>query len=273
MILTDSKCHLYAIIQCGDALIFDKNNGLDVPLRNIPYQEIGAVVGDFIPGQSAITPENVLHHERIIEQLMHHFTLLPVRFGTILADDREVVALLAARYAAFRRNLARVANRVEVGLKVLWPGEEIRQEIEVASPQVARIRAEVDLAGPGRNYLLKRLQAQAVIEEMRQRAIDLSKTINRTLLVHAAEGTSDPLVSLYLMMSGHYLVERARVEPFRQAVAKLESEQRDPKGTFSLRFLCSGPWPPYNFIDREGEVYGEEENGRPNGTRECVRRP
>ncbi len=273
MILTDSKCHLYAIIQCGDALIFDKNNGLDVPLRNIPYQEIGAVVGDFIPGQSAVTPENVLHHERIIEQLMHHFTLLPVRFGTILTDDREAAALLGAHYAAFQRNLRRVANRVELGLKILWSGKEIRRQIEDSSSQVARLRAEADWARPGKRYLLKRLQAQAVIEEMRQRAIDLSETIHRTLLVHAAEGTCDPLVSLDLMMSGHYLVERARVEPFRQAVAKLESEQRDPKETFSLRFLCSGPWPPYNFIDREGGAYGEEENGRPSGTREGVRRP
>ena len=244
------KRYLYAIVQSGDTLILDARNGYAVPLRNIPYQGIGAVVGDFIPGKGAVTPENVLRHERIVEQLMHRFTLLPVRFGTVLADDREVEALLAARYAAFQRNLQRVANRVELGILVLWRDEEIRREIEVASPLDERNRAEVALAGPGRNYLLKRMQEQVVIEEMRRRAIDLSETIHRTLLAYASEGMCDSFVSPSLVMRAHYLVERARGEQFRQVVAGLESEPRDSKGT-GIHFLCSGPWPPYNFIDQE----------------------
>jgi hypothetical protein len=95
------------------------------------------------------------------------------------------------------------------------------------------------------------------MEEMRERAIDLTETIHRILLAHAAEGICNSLVSPDLVMDAHYLVERARVEPFRLAVAKLESEQRDLQGTLpkglsvSLHFLCSGPWPPYNFIDPE----------------------
>ena len=250
------KRYLYAIVQCGNALIFDGSadqrscNDYEVPLRNIPYQEIGAVDGNLLPGKSAVTPENVLRHERIIEQLMRRFTLLPVRFGTVLADDREVEALLVARYATFQRNLKRVANRVELDIKILWPDEEIRREIQVSSPPVERIRVEAALAAPGKNYLLRRMQEQTVIEEMRRRAIDLSETIHRTLLHYASEGTCDSFVSPGLVMSAHYLVERARVEQFRQVVVGLESEPREPKGT-CLHFLCSGPWPPYNFIDQE----------------------
>ena len=63
------KRYLYAIVQSGDTLILDARNGYAVPLRNIPYQGIGAVVGDLIPGKGAVTPENVLRHERIVDVL------------------------------------------------------------------------------------------------------------------------------------------------------------------------------------------------------------
>ena len=237
--------YLYAIVRCGEPLTLDKQAGGEEALRNIPYQGVGAIIGDLLPNKSAATTDNVLHHERIVEQLMEHFTLLPVRFGTTLADDRQVESLLVARYPLFQRNLTRVANRIELSLKILWAGEQTQREIEGSNRLVEDARAAMITVGPGKDYLMKRLQALAVTGEMRRRATDLAEPIHRLLLTGAAEGTCALLASRDLVMSAHYLVEREQVSTFRHALARLESERRD------LHFLSSGPWPPYNFIDSE----------------------
>lgn len=238
------KRYLYAIVQCGEALVLDERQGYDVSLRNIPCQGIGAIAGDLLPGMGTATMDDVLRHERIVEQLMGRFTLLPVRFGTILADDGQVASLLAAHAPAFERNFKRVAHRVELGVKVLWAAHRYERETEDSSEWTARCARE-GAAGPGKQYLFKRLQALAVADERRRRAMDLTEAIHRRLLANAAEGACAPSVSLNLVMNAHYLVEKTEIESFRQTVMRLESEQPD------LSFLCSGPWPPYNFIDPE----------------------
>jgi hypothetical protein len=41
-----------------------------------------------------------------------------------------------------------------------------------------------------------------------------------------------------------YLVERDAVESFAAAVARLQ------KANIGLSILCTGPWPPYSFVER-----------------------
>jgi hypothetical protein len=43
-------------------------------------------------------------------------------------------------------------------------------------------------------------------------------------------------------MTGAYLVRRESLETFRQTVGEVGKSEPD------LRFLCTGPWPPYHFV-------------------------
>jgi hypothetical protein len=52
----------------------------------------------------------------------------------------------------------------------------------------------------------------------------------------AADSPSEPLRAAYL-------VDRNRIEQFALEVAGLQESRPD------LRLLCTGPWPPYSFID------------------------
>ena len=46
----------------------------------------------------------------------------------------------------------------------------------------------------------------------------------------------------FVGLNAAYLVERAQVAAFRGTVSALAAEHP------TLQFLCTGPWPPYNFV-------------------------
>jgi hypothetical protein len=63
----------------------------------------------------------------------------------------------------------------------------------------------------------------------------------------AADLAVDEPSSTDLLFTAAFLV-RDNIEPFRQRVHELAAERRD------LRFLCTGPWPPYHFVPSINDV-------------------
>jgi len=58
----------------------------------------------------------------------------------------------------------------------------------------------------------------------------------------AVESIQQMLITPGLLLTAAYLVERNQVAAFRQAVEALSAAYP------ALRFLCTGPWPPYSFV-------------------------
>lgn len=229
--------YLYAIIRHSGSLDARLRGFHRLPLSNLGYHEIGAVVSETPNPLPTPTRENLLLHEGLVESLMTDFPLLPARFGTILPSEGKVAALLARHYSSLLERLQAVVGRVEMGVKVLWregnlnPGPDPLWEAE-------------DL-GPGSRYLLRRLQVKASEAELRQRAETLAQEIHPFLERHAVQSLLRILSRPRLLIDASYLVDRERVELFQEEVKVL------PRRYPQLRFLCSGPWPPYSFSDLE----------------------
>ncbi len=63
--------------------------------------EIAAVFSPLNTTQISPTEDNLWQHEAVVEALMTDRTVLPVRFGTVLADEAAIQAVLEAHYADF----------------------------------------------------------------------------------------------------------------------------------------------------------------------------
>lgn len=155
----------------------------------------------------------MLEHERVAEELMEDRTVLPLRFGTELADADAVTAVLGERQEEFLDSLDRVRGRVELSVRAIAPEEA------PAAPAVS-----------GREYLEARIRderaATALHEPLAAVAVDAARR---------AAGTPGE------RLRAAYLVDRESVPAFRAAVDEL---QREHPGT---AILCTGPWPPYSF--------------------------
>jgi hypothetical protein len=56
-----------------------------------------------------------------------------------------------------------------------------------------------------------------------------------------------------LLLTAAYLVRHHRLDPFRGRVRTLSTDYP------ALRFLCTGPWPPYSFVTDCVPLEGERE--------------
>jgi len=203
-------------------------------LLSVTYQDIAAVVSPLSTATVSPTEDNLWQHEAVVEALMADRAVLPVRFGTLLADEVAVQASLAAHYANFVASLDRVRGRVELGLRVLWEIADSEWQIADSSQRPS--------ATSGRGYLMARLEEERQRQAWRQQAKALAEEIHIPLDHLAAESTRQVLITPRLLLTAAYLVERDQVAAFRQKVESLSAAH--PK----LRLLCTGPWPAYNFM-------------------------
>jgi len=164
-----------------------------------------------------------------VEALMADRAVLPVRFGTVLADEAAVQATLAVHYADFVASLNRVRGRVELSLRVLWDFEFRISNFEFRPDS-------------GQAYLMARLEEERQRQAWRQRAEALAAELYTPLGRLAVESTRQVLVTPRLLLTAAYLVERDQVAAFRREVEVLSTAHPE------LRFLCTGPWPAYSFV-------------------------
>jgi hypothetical protein len=238
--------YLYAIIDQPEAPVPAEPGLEGTFLFTLTYQDIAAVASCLTRAEVPPTEDNLWRHEAVVEALMADRAVLPVRFGTLLADDAAVQAMLTAHYADFVASLERVRGRVELSLRVLWEADQ--PPTPPSSPEFPRVpqRHSGELRGTqgnsGRAYLLARLEEERQRRAWRQRAEALAGELHTPLAHLAVESTRQVLLTPRLLLTAAYLVERDQVAAFQQEVEALSAAYP------ALRFLCTGPWPAYNFV-------------------------
>jgi hypothetical protein len=239
--------YTYAVIDSAQAV--EPSPGLfGTPVHNLPCRRLGVVVSELPEGdcprtgtvlKTLRTAERILEHSAVTDRLITRFTVLPIRFGTIFPDRDRVIANADEHYADFCCNLDRLRAKVEFGLRVLWPGEAIRQEIERAG-SVRSVPGQPGTAA--RQFLEAKLVQYRLDQVFATRAEQAIAEIDRAFHHIAAEKECERLKTPNLLLSACYLVEQARIGDFHQAYERLR------RGRPDFRYLLSGPWPPYNFV-------------------------
>lgn len=182
----------------------------DPPLLTIRCDGLSVVCAPAREGEPGA--EDLWQREAQLERLMEDRDLLPVRFGTVVADERAAVAAIAPRSEALARALDRVRGAVELSVRAMAN--------RAAAP-----------AASGAGY-------------MRERVADerLARRIHEPL---AALARDSVLLDGPEPLRAAYLVERGAVDAFVELFRGLQQEHRE------LAVVCTGPWPPYSFTDGE----------------------
>jgi hypothetical protein len=223
--------------------------GNEGKIRIVRHQDIAAVVSDSHERRYAVSRRHLLAHERVIEEALDRSDVLPMRLGLVARDDGEVQKILLDRqYSALKRELDRVHDRVELGLKVSWIEERLFREISDEYPDC---RAMTDETFDERMRRGERV-AQAKAEKQEREA----EAILSELQPVATEVVENEPVSEMMLLNAAFLVDRARLPKFDERVRKLGDREAG-----RLSFSYVGPLPPYNFVD--ASLTSEDEIGAP----------
>lgn len=236
-----SACYLYAITQASalaPAFLARMGAGVhDLPLQVVIHHELAAVISEWrssrLNSSRSAAETDLWRHEQVIEGIMERGPTLPVRFGSTLADVEHVYQLLETRASDFTADLAYVADRVEMGVRILW---EPPVGVEHSTTEYA------EALSPGRAYLQQQIVKRKQERLMRTQGEMFVAALNATLQPFFVDTRLQILPTERLLVSAAYLVKQTLVDSFLAQVEALRTHYP------SFAFLSSGPWPAYHFV-------------------------
>jgi hypothetical protein len=228
----------------------------------VPFRDIAVLVSDTQFIEYDPTEENVVLHEKVIQEVLKHNTAIaPMRFCTIMKTKSDLHKLLDKGYYAFKQNLLKIKNKQEFDVKVFLDVERLKAEKEIEQ------KAENEEKEEGEE---KRKEGQKVehkeeekggkverkeeyregkekYEEEKEDIVSQSRSIAAacyTLLKDIAdESTLSDQVTSEMIMNASFLVHESKREAFRNAIISFDKQH-----TEKLKIRISGPTAPYNFV-------------------------
>lgn len=221
------------------------------------YRDLAAVVSSTKTMKYPVTRPNTIAHQRVMEEVMRHHVILPVRFDTIAENKRKRGALvetheqrierqvLQSRYREFEDLLEEMSGRMELSLKGLW------QDVDVIFAEILRENSEIALL----NRRVKKMsaahsQAERVqLGEMVKKALTEKKRVEESRVLSALRGLpvdwrQNKTFGDRMFMNDAFLIETSREKQFDAAIDEL-NEEYDGR----MIFKYFGPVPPCNFVE------------------------
>ncbi len=238
------------------------------PVRNIPeagqdseisngvysvsYQDIAAVISASPIMKYSISRENTMAHQKILEELMKDFTVLPVKFGTVASGKNGVSSperikkeVLKKRYEELKELLIKMDNKIELGLKVFWVDMKIIfREIVEENSQIKRLKQKLLLKPTGQPFGEKATLGEMVIHALEGKKAKEEKDILNPLKRTCADWRKNKVFGDRMITNSSFLVEKSKVEEFDRLVDKLTTTCKE-----RMKFKYVGPVPPINFVE------------------------
>ena len=229
--------------------IIDFHNRLEEPIEglegkgiyNVSYRDIGVTVSELNEETKEITDTCILEHEKVVERLMIKFTVLPMRFLTVFNTQEDLLSMVGFYYEDFKNNLERLRNKVEFGMKVIWPVDTIKQRI-INAWNKSNHSLSIPADSKAKSFLKEKFKQQQIEKEFQEEANRCIAVVDDYFNKIAVEKKLKKLQTENLLLNASYLVDKDRQNEFKQAFEQLKNAPSD------LKFLFSGPWPCYNFI-------------------------
>lgn len=232
--------YLYCLVR-GQGSCHGFPAGVDrMAIHCIRVGEIGTLVSDVDPTGAGRRVDNALAHHGVVNHALAVFpAVLPCRFGTVMRDEAEAVGWLIERYGRLASHLDQFQGRVEMGIKAILEGECLEGHEPPTGGAHERRTA-------GTRYLLEKRARFLEAKHLEAQA---------ERLVHTLQDATSPFVEAVrtarqpfdrgLMLSVCCLLERTTLTRFKQGYEQWRLEYPQ------VRFLSTGPWPPYSFAEAD----------------------
>jgi hypothetical protein len=240
----NGRVYVYAI-GAADMRLPDGLAGLGgAPVRLCPVGRLAAVISD--TALDVVRPErrHLSAHQGVLARLVAEADLLPMAFGMISDDEATVRGLLAEHVAVLSRQLARIAGRVEMTVRLRWQEDDTFRVFVERFPELRR-RRDACFGGQREPAQVELLELGRTFEQLlqRERKDKTSLALGMLGQVAAEVKTVEPS-NERLMFDLNCLVGRDHEGRFETAVEELAGKLGDE---FVLE--VRGPWPPYNFVN------------------------
>lgn len=248
-----SALYIYGVVKTNlDKILSNLSTTEGEQIYTVEHQEISAVVSrskitdySFLPKDTLA--RRLLNHQLIIEKIMNlGGTIVPMKLGTLLSNEKEVIDFLDNGYTLSQEILKKIDDKIEIDVAVTWKNL---------------------------NLLLKEIGEYGTVKEFKEGLLKNSAELSnenkikigiliKNQLEQIRELTSvdilDSIRGFYEDIKAHPLMDDTMIANFALLIRKnklrdLERKIDELNLFFSerLNFRVIGPLPPYSFYTIE----------------------
>lgn len=199
-------------------------------------EDLSALVSVYRSDDFQVNRKNALAHHEVVRSITEQTTPLPARFGTVVTIE-QLRNYVSTNQQAIKAKLAHLRGRVEMNVRMIHSitRADMPQEPENAG-------------GPGTAFLLEKRSEILREEAGAAQKGQLSAWLREKLgdLIKEEKISVTPSETVILARADH-LIDRANIQEYRTKMARAVEERPE------IRFMVSGPWPPYSFANIELE--------------------
>lgn len=218
----------------------------------IGFDGLSMVVSNYPLTKITVNKENMLAHQKVIEEVMKEFdSVLPVRFGTIASSADEIRNLLDRRYREFKTALKNMRHKIELGVKAIWTNMQgIFDEIVKGNKAIRNLKEALEKEGDENTRAkmgLGRMVKQVLDEKKEEQVEEIVSRLRKTACDYKLNSTTGD----EMFMNAAFLVDEGREKEFDNIMDDLSDRFKN-----RIKFLYAGPLPVFNFVNIV--IYPEE---------------
>ncbi len=213
-----------------------------IQLNLLSINGLTAIVSTKTTTLSTICQEEVIIYAGIIDAIAQQYSILPMRYGSVVESYMDVKTLLEKNSDSFIKVLHKVMNKEEYSLRLLFSREHQDSHLNEERVTVAQSLPEI-LQGDteSKKYLLDKYRKH-IIEEKRAKYIkDIQSTFIRDLQKITEFVEFNKQVTPAFIIDAVLLIERSAKGELLAFVAHLQYIYPEHN------VMLTGPWAPYNF--------------------------
>lgn len=214
------------------------------PVAAVPHGRVAALVSEVPMDHPLGRPDDLVAYQRLLDSTASAAPVLPVRFGTAMADIAAVEEFLASREDGFASALAGLEGHAEFVVRARYVIESVLTQILADNAEAAALRDKVG----GQPEALT-VDARMRLGEIVSQAVEAERAADTGRLVAALARSTAACRELPPSHEEDaatlaVLVETARRAEFEEALRAVVDEWQ---GRVTVRLL--GPLAPYDFTD------------------------
>jgi hypothetical protein len=213
---------------------------------SISYNGISAIVSNSPVIIYEARRINMITHEKVLEEVMKQFTVLPVRFSTISEhnDDEGILRILEKDFQKFDETLNKMDGKKELGLKVLAHETPIYESILEKYDDIRTLRAKLINMPVDKTHYQRMKIGEMVAEALKKETSNFKNLILDALSPIADDMKLNDNYGEMMILNSSFLIKNSSEPLFDKAVNDLDEKY----GSF-MTFKYVGTLPPYNFVN------------------------
>lgn len=221
----------------------------DEEIYTIDYKDMNCVVSNSpIQDYTSMLKETLgrllIKHQTIIEEIMKNHTIIPMKFGTFVFDNDEVIEVLKRGYSKFKELFLILDEKIELDVSATWIDlNSIMKEISEKDKQIREFKTEIMKKSPDQTF-----QDRIKIGMMIKEGLDKRRENEQSYIIdYLKEFTIDfqkhPAMDDKMILNCAFLLEKIKEPDF-----DLKLKTLDKKCQQKVNFRCIGPLPSYSFF-------------------------